>query len=191
MRRYFLICLFACTWLAGLALLLHEATAEGPEPKRNSGGRPKMPPITKPVMFDTEEADSILEALQIFPEDNPWNLVVSKWPVHPKSKNIIASIGADKPLRYNTDMSFILVPPDQKKVEVKLVETPRNRTRARTRCLIMCRSRVGPLFTSDPRTRKTRRSKMCSATNWKKGKTATPSWWTRSIACCTSSTKRN
>ncbi len=84
----------------------------------------KMPRIDKPVSFDTPEADAILSALEIFPEDNPWNLVVSDWPVHPKSKDIVASIGANKPLRYNPDMSFILVPPDQKKVDVKLVTYP-------------------------------------------------------------------
>jgi hypothetical protein len=90
---------------------------------KHSSGRvlPKMPTITKPVMFDTPEADRILAALQVFPADNPWNIDVSKWPLHPNSKKIIASIGADKPFRYNPDMNFVLVPPDQKKVDVKLV----------------------------------------------------------------------
>ena len=86
--------------------------------------RPAMPPITKPVMFDTPEADEILAALQVFPPDNPWNQDVSKWPVHPNSRNIIASIGADKPLRHNSDMGFILVPPNQKRVPVKIVAYP-------------------------------------------------------------------
>src|SRR4051812_33740697 len=80
-----------------------------------------MPAITKPISFDTPEADAICSALEVFPENNPWNLVVEKWPLHPNSKNLIASIGAAKPMRYNPDMSFILVPPDQKKVEVKIV----------------------------------------------------------------------
>lgn len=84
----------------------------------------KMPKIEKPVLFNTPEADAILSALEIFPEDNPWNLVVSDWPLHPKSKDIVASIGANKPLRYNPDMGFVLVPPDQKKVDLKLVEYP-------------------------------------------------------------------
>jgi hypothetical protein len=84
----------------------------------------KMPKIDKPVMFDTPEADAILSALEIFPEDNPWNAVVSDWPLHPKSKDIIDSIGPTKPMRYNDDMAFVLVPPDQKKVDVKLTEYP-------------------------------------------------------------------
>jgi hypothetical protein len=44
--------------------------------------------------------------------------------LHPKSKEIVASIGPDKPMRYNPDMAFVLVPPNQKKVEVKLTEYP-------------------------------------------------------------------
>jgi hypothetical protein len=83
--------------------------------------RPAMPPITRPVMFNTPEADRILAALQVFPQDNPWNEDVSKQPVHPVSAQMIAGIGANKPLAYNLDMSFILVPPDQKKVPVKIL----------------------------------------------------------------------
>jgi hypothetical protein len=84
----------------------------------------KMPKITAPVSFDTPEADAILAALEVFPPNNPWNQVVADWPLHPNSKNIIASIGPNKPFRYNPDMSFILVPPDQPKVDVKIVSYP-------------------------------------------------------------------
>ncbi len=84
----------------------------------------RMPKIEKPVLFDTPEADAIVSALEVFPPDNPWNLVVSDWPLHPNSKNIIASIGADKPFRFNDDMGYVLVPPDQKKVAVKIVGYP-------------------------------------------------------------------
>ena len=80
----------------------------------------KMPKIDKPILFDTPEADAIVSALEVFPPDNPWNLVVEDWPVHPNSKNIIASIGANKKFRYNADMGYVLVPPDQKKIDVKL-----------------------------------------------------------------------
>ena len=55
-----------------------------------------MPKITKPVMFDTPEADAILAALQVFPADNPWNQDISALPVHTNSATIIAAIGADK-----------------------------------------------------------------------------------------------
>jgi hypothetical protein len=84
----------------------------------------KMPRFDVPVAFDAPEADAILSALEVFPEDNPWNLVVSDWPLHPKSKEIVGSIGANKPLRYNPDMGFALVPPNQKKIDLKLVSYP-------------------------------------------------------------------
>jgi hypothetical protein len=108
----------------GVALAAAAGLPGGEEPSaaRHSSGRPlpPLPAVTRPVPFDTPEADRILEALQVFPADNPWNEDVSKWPVHPNSTKIIASIGAGKPLRYNPDMGFILVPPGQKKVEVML-----------------------------------------------------------------------
>ena len=86
--------------------------------------RPPMPKIEAPVMFGTPEADRILEALQVFPPDNAWNIDVSASPVHPNSAAIVASVGADKPLEYNLDMGFIIVPPDQKRVDVKIVDYP-------------------------------------------------------------------
>ena len=84
----------------------------------------KMPAIDRPVMFNTPEADAILAALEVFPPDNPWNTPVDGWPLHPDSKAMIASVGADKPLRYNADMGFILVPPKQPKVEVRVTGYP-------------------------------------------------------------------
>jgi hypothetical protein len=33
-------------------------------------------------------------------------------------------VGNDKPLRYNPDMGFVLIPPNQKKIDVKLVDYP-------------------------------------------------------------------
>jgi hypothetical protein len=82
----------------------------------------KMPKIDKPIMFNTPEADAICSALEVFPENNPWNLVIENWPVHPNSKGIVGSIGADKPFRYNDDMGFVIVPPDQKKISFKITE---------------------------------------------------------------------
>jgi hypothetical protein len=81
-----------------------------------------MPPITRPVMFDTPEADAILAALEVYPPDNPWNQLVEEWQVHPNSSKIIASIGANKPFRYNADMAFVLVPSDQKPIELKKLD---------------------------------------------------------------------
>ncbi len=88
------------------------------------GDRPSMPSITKPVMFNTPEADRILAALQIFPPDNPWNEDISRLPVLKNSSAIIESIGPRKPLAYNLDMSFILVPPGQSRVNAAIRSYP-------------------------------------------------------------------
>jgi nicotinamidase-related amidase len=84
----------------------------------------QLPKFDKPILGTDSAADAIVAAMQIFPPDNPWNTDVSQWPVHPNSTAIVASIGNDKPLRYNTDMAYVLVPPDQKRVEVALVGYP-------------------------------------------------------------------
>ena len=79
-----------------------------------------MPKFDQPLHFNTPEADAILAALEVFPPENPWNIPVDNWPVAPNSKEMIAAIGGAKPLRYNPDMGFVLVPPGQKKVEVRI-----------------------------------------------------------------------
>jgi hypothetical protein len=94
--------------------------ADAPKAKE----RPKMPEIKAPVLFNTPEADKILAALQVFPSDNPWNEDISNLPVQANSKEIIATIGPDKKLAYNLDMGFVIVPPDQKKMAIKLVSYP-------------------------------------------------------------------
>jgi hypothetical protein len=82
----------------------------------------KMPAIEHPVPFYTPEADAICSALEVFPPDNPWNTVIEDWPLHPNSRNIVASAGVDKPFRCNRDMGFVLIPPGQKPVSVKLAQ---------------------------------------------------------------------
>jgi hypothetical protein len=83
-----------------------------------------MPAIAKPVPFDTPEADAIATALEVFPPDNPWNLLVKDWPVHPRSRRMIAAIGANLPFRYNLDMGYIFVGPRQKRIDVNIVGYP-------------------------------------------------------------------
>jgi hypothetical protein len=93
-----------------------------PKSGKTQGG--KMPVMTRPVLFNTPEADAIVAALQVYPPDNPWNQPVDNWPLHPNSRNIVASIGASKPLRCDVDMGFVLVPPTQKRVNVKIIAYP-------------------------------------------------------------------
>jgi hypothetical protein len=92
-------------WSHALQMPARSARPKGQAP-------PGTPKLDRPILFNTPEADQILEQLQIFPPDDPWNQDISRWPVHPNSQKIIASIGAEKPLRYNPDMGFVLVPPD-------------------------------------------------------------------------------
>ena len=109
--------------LAFLAPLLVAADPPGVTVNRERLDRLKaatVPKFDKPLQFDTPEADAVLSALEVFPPDNPWNIPVDEWPVAANSKAMIAAIGGTKPLRYNADMGFVLVPPDQKPVDVKL-----------------------------------------------------------------------
>ena len=90
----------------------------------HAGDQPVMPPVTAPVMFNTVAADRILAALQVFPPDNPWREDIAKLPTLKNSKQIIATIGADKRLAYNLDMAFVLVPGNQKRVPFRIREYP-------------------------------------------------------------------
>ena len=78
----------------------------------------------KPISFDSAEADRILATLQVFPADNPWNEDVSQRPSAPNSQAIVAAIGANKPLDFNLDMNFVVVPPNQRRVPVKITLYP-------------------------------------------------------------------
>lgn len=112
------------TIAAALAIVLAASVARSQERRAGAKAAKNVPPIKEPTLFNTPEADAILSAMQIFPKDNPWHADVSKWKRHPNSDKIVATIGTDKPLRYNTDMAYVLIPPNQKKVEVKIVEYP-------------------------------------------------------------------
>src|SRR4026209_1497743 len=104
-----------------LAVFAAGATSAAGVPERK---RPSMPKITQSVLFGTPEADSILSAVQVFPPKNPWNQEIDKLPVQSGSARIIASIGAGKHLGYNLDMNFVIVPPDQPRVPVKILLYP-------------------------------------------------------------------
>jgi hypothetical protein len=118
----------------GVTLYFSDIWLEGGEKAAAGGGKvhsdparlarikaAKMPKVDRVIEFNTPEADAICSALEVFPENNPWNLVVEDWPVHPNSKAIVNRAGAKKVFRYDADMSFIIVPPNQKRVDVKNV----------------------------------------------------------------------
>lgn len=47
---------------------------------------------------DDSDAEVDIEDIQIFPSDNPWNVDISDFPIHPHSDNFIASVGGEKGL---------------------------------------------------------------------------------------------
>ncbi len=115
MKTYLSLC--TCLYLIACAAVWST------EDRVNHEGRklPPLPPITKPVPFNTPEADAILSAMQIFPKDSAWNEDISKLPVLPNSAKMIAGIGAAQVLKYNLDMACVIVPPNQPKIDVKIL----------------------------------------------------------------------
>ena len=91
--------------------------------RANAQAKPEFD-FDKPIMFNTPEADRIVSKLKVFPANNPWNEDISKLPAHPNSRKIIATIGPEKRFAYNLDMAYILVPPGQKKIDVKILAYP-------------------------------------------------------------------
>jgi hypothetical protein len=81
---------------------------------------PAMPIFTTPVQFGTKEADEILAAMQIMPKSNAWNEDISSQPVLSVSTAMINQIGAGSSLRFNQDMNFVIVPPNQPKVNLAI-----------------------------------------------------------------------
>jgi hypothetical protein len=120
MPRIAIVCALVVLALSCLtqALLANPKNAK----RLNHEGRvlPEMPAIKQPALFNTPAADAILASLQVFPKDNPWNEDISKRPVLKNSAAMIARIGADAKLHGCDDMCFVLVPPDQKRIDVKL-----------------------------------------------------------------------
>lgn len=79
-----------------------------------------MPRFDKPLMFNTPDADAVLKHVQIFPADNPFNEDISRRPVAPNSDAMIATMKDRRALSWNLDMAYIIVPADQKPVDVKI-----------------------------------------------------------------------
>ncbi|HHN45817.1 MAG TPA: hypothetical protein ENN09_00110 [Planctomycetes bacterium] len=92
----------------------------------NHEGRPlpPMPPITQPVMFDTPEADAIMSSMQIFPPNSHWNTDISKLPVLPNSEALCRSLARGETGRAATEFTFIIVPPNQPRVQVEFTPYP-------------------------------------------------------------------
>lgn len=74
-------------------------------------------------------ASPTIAGCPVFPADNIWNTAIDKMPVDPRSKQYVATIGADKPLRPDfgsglyegvpIGIPFVVVPMKAPKVEIK------------------------------------------------------------------------
>jgi len=87
------------------------------------------PTVTTPTLFNTAQADAIVSAMQIFPTSSAWNEDISKRPTLSNSDAMIAQIISDlasnrRTLRMFTEMNYVLVPDNQAKIDVKLVDYP-------------------------------------------------------------------
>jgi hypothetical protein len=145
------------------------------------------PTIEKPLMFDTPEADRVLEALQVFPPDNPWHEDIRARPRHPLSDAMVRGIGADLALGYNLDMNFVIVPPDQPRVPVRIVDYPMNRIRGHFRSRRTRRSRTGRSRTTKTRGRCPRRGRRWRGSSAKGPAIGISSWSIRPTAACMNS----
>ena len=79
-----------------------------------------LPPITAPIMFDTPEADKILDALQIFPPTSVYNEDISARPVATNSQEMIANT-LPRRMACNRDMNFIIIPHNQPRISIHVV----------------------------------------------------------------------
>ena len=70
----------------------------------------------------SKDAPPKIGGCQIFPSNNPWNMDISKLPVHPKSAAWVQTIGPDLPLHPdwgpNGAIPYVLVKGNQKKVPI-------------------------------------------------------------------------
>jgi hypothetical protein len=84
------------------------------------------PVVTNVILFNTNYADAVVSAMQIFPVTNPWNECVSNLPTLPNSDAMITQINSDvgashRGLELFQEMNFALVPDNQALVSNKFV----------------------------------------------------------------------
>jgi hypothetical protein len=114
----------ACSGAVAFGGVCRAGNARGRRVNHERRILPALPRFGRPTLFNTPEADRILSSVQVFPPDSPWNEDVSRLPVHPDSDRIVARAGREKRLAFNLDMCFVIVPPNQPKVEVELTAYP-------------------------------------------------------------------
>lgn len=117
-------------WLPALAASAERINQEG----RILGA---LPAVTNAILFDTNNADAVVSAMQIFPVTNPWNECISNRPVLVNSDAMLAqmmfdftngltgsSIASHLKVHINFEMNFALVPDSQTLVSNQFVTYP-------------------------------------------------------------------
>ncbi len=96
-----------------------------------------LPAVTNAILFNTNAADAVVSAMQIFPVTNPWNECISNRPVLANSDAMItqmvhdftngrpvANIPSYLKLHINFEMNYVLVPDNQMLVSNQFVLYP-------------------------------------------------------------------
>jgi hypothetical protein len=117
-------------WLQVLAASAERINQEG----RILGA---LPAVTNSILFDTNNADAVVSAMQIFPVTNPWNECISNRPVLSNSDAMMAQMMLDftnglsassaashLKVHINFEMNFVLVPDNQTLVSNRFVTYP-------------------------------------------------------------------
>jgi hypothetical protein len=122
-----------------ILLLLPLSVLRLPAERINQEGRilGALPGVTNAILFNTNTADAVVSAMQIFPVTNPWNECISNRPVLANSDAMIAQMTFDftngrsastlstyLKLHPDFEMNYVLVPDSQMLVSNQFVAYP-------------------------------------------------------------------
>ena len=112
------------------SLLLLLSTLSSSAERINQEGRilGALPVVTNSILFNTNNADAVVSAMQIFPVTNPWNECISNRPLLVNSdamiSQIVSNVGGNIKLKLFQEMNFVLVPDNQTLVSNRFVTYP-------------------------------------------------------------------
>ena len=113
---------------AVLILLLPLTRAAGERINQEGRILGPLPVVTNSILFNTNNADAVVSAMQIFPVTNPWNEDISHRPLLANSDAMIARIDNDLTASHSLtpefEMNFVLVPDNQMLVSNQFVTYP-------------------------------------------------------------------
>ena len=115
---------------AAIAVLMLLSLARTAGERINQEGRilGPLPAVTNSILFNTNNADAVVSAMQIFPVTNPWNEDILRRPLLANSDAMIARINSDLTASHSLtpefEMNFVLVPDNQMLVSNQFVTYP-------------------------------------------------------------------